>query len=92
MKEKKRRKKEGKKRGLDSFSKFEKKNINEEEDEMDFFPHGTSTRNESCCSLRVDICNCHRSEARGPLSLPAGKDGQDHNQLRATHNQILFFF
>jgi hypothetical protein len=27
----------------------------------------------------------------GPLSLPAGEDGQDHNQLRATHNQHFFF-
>ena len=35
--------------------------------------------------LRVN--NFPYSETRGPLSLPAGEDGQDHNQARAAHNQ-----
>ena len=66
------------KTGMYSFWKLKKKNV--EEDEMTSI---TSTRNESCWTWEW-MCNCRRSEARGPLSLPAGEDGQDHNQLRAT--------
>jgi hypothetical protein len=54
IEEKEEKKERGKEKRAGFIFEIGKK-IYEEEDGMDFFPHVTSTRNESCWSLRVDM-------------------------------------